>query len=448
MTQNTGKRTRQRAPQEPRPQEDGLDARNAALSALVAVLRKHQPLDAHLDIDPEVRALSPRDRAFARALVATTLRRLGQIDALLDGYLTKPLPSRARTTRDILRLGCCQILFLDVPPHAAVDTAVRLAKQHRQKDYANLVNGVLRRAEREGEAVVAEQDAARLNTPEWLWTSWRGTYGEDTCRAIARAHLNPAPLDITVKAEPARWAERLGGIALATGSVRVTDAGPVTDMPGFGDGAWWIQDAAATLPATLLGDVKGKKVLDLCAAPGGKTLQLAHRGAHVTAVDRSEKRLERLRDNLSRLELSAEVLASDGLQWNPEHAFDAVLLDAPCSATGTIRRHPDLSHLKGPADVETLTGVQERLLRRAAGWLKPGGVLVYCTCSLENAEGPAQISRLLAAAPGLALSPLTADDVPGLPEAIDKNGMLRTLPSQLHEIGGLDGFFAARLIRT
>jgi 16S rRNA (cytosine967-C5)-methyltransferase len=273
----------------------------------------------------------------------------------------------------------------------------------------------------------------------------------ETARAIVQAQAREPALDFTVKSEPEHWAEQLGGRVLPTGTVRTIARGPVSQLPGFSDGAWWVQDAAAALPARLLGDVRGKSVADLCAAPGGKTAQLVVAGATVTAVDRSEPRLKRLRANLERLNLQAELVTADATSWQAG-PFDAILLDAPCSSTGTIRRHPDIPWLKSEADLKPLTALQGRLLDRAAELLKPGGTLVYCTCSLEPEEGEQAIASLLARIPGLRRSPISAAEVGGLAELVTPEGELRTLPCHLPDaeprMGGLDGFFASRLERV
>jgi len=426
----------------------GLESRTAALTLLDAVVRRRLLLDDVFDADAVCAKLSSRDRGFVRLLVAETLRRLGQIDTLIERCLDSPLPPKARRVQDVLRLGAVQVLFLDTPPHAAISTAVDLVKHTALAGYGKLINAVLRRLDREGRAWVQAQDAGRLNTPDWLWRSWVADYGEETAHKIAQAHLTQAPLDLCVANDPQGWAEKLGGDLLPAGAIRLTDPGDVTALPGFADGKWWVQDMAAQLPARLLGEVSGKRVLDLCAAPGGKTLQLAAAGAQVTALDLSAKRLERLTDNLARMNLSAEIVAADAAKWTPPQPFPLILLDAPCSATGTLRRHPDGLHLKTFDDVTRLTLVQDRLLTAAIDMLAPGGVLVYCVCSLEQAEGETQIDKFLAAHPTLKRLPLTPGDVGGLAELITPKGDLRSLPFHLSEKGGMDAFFAARLTRT
>ncbi len=290
---------------------------------------------------------------------------------------------------------------------------------------------------------MAEQNADKLNTPEWLWRRWIQAFGEETAGKIAAAHLEEPPLDLSAKADAAGLAARLSGAALPWGTVRLAAKGRIEDIDGYAEGAWWVQDAAAATPAQLLGDVAGLRVADLCAAPGGKTAQLAARGAHVTAVDISASRLRRLKENLDRLHLEAEIVQANVGDWSPPEPFDAILLDAPCSATGTIRRNPDIPYLKSEADIAALARVQARLLAHALSLLKPGGALVYATCSLEPEEGEAQIEALLASRRDVFLAPIRAEELCLPPEVITPAGMLRTLP--FHG-GGMDGFFAARLV--
>ena len=424
----------------------GLAARRAALDLIRAVLGRHRPLDEALE-SPGLSALETRDRAFARLLVTTVLRRLGQIDALIGEAVRRPLPRNAVAVRDVLRVGLAQLLFLGTPAHAAVATAVELVDDAGLGRFKGLVNAVLRRFARDGEAALADQDAARLNTPDWLWQSWVSAYGASAARAIAEAHLADPTLDITVKAEPDRWAEALDAKLLPTGSLRRPAGGSVPELAGFSEGAWWVQDAAAALPARLLGDVAGQSVADLCAAPGGKTAQLAAAGGRVIAVDRSDRRLDVLRGNLRRLDLQADAVVADAAEWRPAQPLDAVLLDAPCSATGTIRRHPDIQRLKGPEDVAKLADLQSRLLRHAVTLVRPGGLIVWCTCSLQPEEGEAQIDRLLQSGAPVSRVPVTAGEIGGLAEAVTSAGDVRTLPCHGAEWGGLDGFHMARLRR-
>ena len=318
-------------------------ARNAALDLIGAVLRQRHPLDEAIEDYAGMADLPARDRAFARLLVATVLRRLGQIDAMIAHCLEKPLPVRAAATQDLLRMGLAQLLFLRTPPHAAVATTVDLAEARGFLSYKGLVNAVLRRLSQEGPTLIAQQDEALLNVPPWLWRNWCDAYGEPTTRAIALAHLHEAPLDISVKKDPELWRERLDAVLLATGSLRRQGGGAIANLPGYNEAAWWVQDAAAALPAKLLGNVAGETVLDLCAAPGGKTAQLAAAGAKVIALDRSPRRVDRLNANLARLQLSAQTLVADAIQWRPPQPVRFILLDAPCTATGAIRRSPTMA---------------------------------------------------------------------------------------------------------
>ena len=436
-----------------RDHQVGLPARRAAASLLDAVLQKQQPLDDVLGRDRGgvLYDLPTRDRALTRAIVGTSLRRKGQIDCVLKTFLEKGLPGRAGTLYPILLSGAAQILFMNVPPHAAIDLAVRLAQwDPRAKRYDKLVNAVLRRVSEKGAGIADSLDPARINTPDWLWERWVRAWGEEKTGAIAEAQLIEPPLDLTVKGDADMWAEKLGGRVLPTGSVRLILRGRVEELEGFSEGAWWVQDAAASIPAQLLYDISGKRVADLCAAPGGKTAQLAARGAAVTAVDLSKTRLARLEENLARLGLAAETVAADATQWQPEAPFDAVLLDAPCSSTGTIRRHPDVPYLKTDADIAELAALQTRLLDNAVRLLKPGGTLVYSTCSLEPEEGEAQVAALLARNDSLRIEPIRLNEPFGDTEWSRSSGVLRTFPFQLQldspEWSGMDGFFAARLV--
>jgi 16S rRNA (cytosine967-C5)-methyltransferase len=431
----------------------GLASRRIALDILDGVLRRHRPLDEHFEgetLHPGLPALADRDRALVRKLVAAALRRLGTLRHLLSTSLDRGVPDDAPRVETILLIGAAQILWLDVPDHAAVDLAVRLAQADRRAArYTGLVNAVLRRIAREREALL-ETDPVR-DTPAWLMARWTATYGEETARAIAAAHGHEPPLDLTVKRDAEAWAARLRGHVLATGTVRLIAHGPVSRLPGYSEGTWWVQDAAAALPARLLGEVSGRAVADLCAAPGGKTAQLALAGARVTAVDRSESRMARVKENLVRLGLAADMVVADATEWRAG-PFDAVLVDAPCSSTGTIRRHPDIAHLKREADVAALAELQRRLIANAIELAKPGGTIVYCVCSLEPEEGEAQISDVLARDARVRRNPVAAAEVAGSAEFVTAAGDLRTLPCQLPDpeprLAGLDGFYAARLTRV
>ncbi|WP_281276965.1 RsmB/NOP family class I SAM-dependent RNA methyltransferase [Methylobacterium radiodurans] len=441
------------APAEAPPEVAGLGARAAAQRAVAELIGQNRALALEDALAQAARGLEPAEAALARAIATATFRRFGLIREALRGRLDQGLPEDQPLLLALLATGAAQILDLAVPDHAAVDLAVRLAKADRRTQHlGGLVNAVLRRVARERDAILAGGDPLGDGAPDWLAARWRAAYGPDRAEAIGRAHLAGATVDITVKADPEGWAGRLGAVSLPTGSLRLAaGSGPIGALDGFEAGAWWVQDAAAALPAKLLGARAGERIADLCAAPGGKTAQLAAAGAAVSAIDRSAPRLERLRRNLERLGLAAEVVVGDALALDRPGSFDAVLLDAPCSATGTIRRHPDVAWTKRPDDIARLAGLQARLLDHAATLLRPGGRLVYCTCSLEPEEGEAQIAAFLDRNADFARVPVGPDEVGGLAEIIDPNGDLRTLPCHLgggtDARGGLDGFFVSRLTR-
>lgn len=430
----------------------GLAVRAVAVDLLAAALDRRQPFDALFDPvfgDAGWRALPERDRRLARAIVTTALRRHGETEAVLAGLIERP-PRRAGRLFRILEVAAVQVLHMEVPDHAAVSLAMEQVGADRDAShFKGLANAVLRRLAREREAILAAIDMPRRAVPDWLWSRWADAYGPDAAARIAAANLEEPALDLTVRGDPAAWAERLGGVVLPTGSVRLIQDGPVEAMAGFAEGAWWVQDAAAALPPRLLGDIAGKRVADLCAAPGGKTVALAAAGAAVTAVDISEPRLRRVSANLARLGLSADIVEADLLRWvPPAEPFDAILLDAPCSATGTIRRHPDIAWVKRPDDVAALADAQAQMIDRAVGWLAPGGVLVFSTCSIEPEEGEHQMARAIHRH-GLEIVPVAADEIGGLAECILPAGAVRTLPFHLAgatpRLSGLDGFFMMRL---
>ena len=426
----------------------GEAPRRAAFDVLRQVLRRGSDLEGAIAHSPRWQQLGARDKAFARQLTATVLRRLGQIDAAIAACLDKPLKAKLNAVQDLLRLGAAQVLFMDVAAHAAVGETVGLATGVRVGPHKGLLNAVLRRLAREGPDILAEHDPPRLNTPEWLWQRWTASYGADTARAIAQQHMREPPLDLSV-VDPAQrdaWAATLGATVLPWGSLRLPPGmGDVRRLPGYDDGAWWVQDAAAALPVRLLGDVADREVVDLCAAPGGKTAQLAAAGARVLAVDRSVERLQQLVGNLERLSLAAATVAGEVQAWEPPQQPGTILVDAPCTATGTLRRHPDIARLKQPADVPFMADLQAELLDAAARLLAPGGTLVYAVCSLEPEEGPERIAALMETREDMMRVPVTPAEVPGLSEALTAAGDLRTLPHHWAASGGMDGFYACRL---
>jgi 16S rRNA (cytosine967-C5)-methyltransferase len=431
-------------------EKPGLRARRAAISLLQGVTLDQQPLDQLLETNVEFRLLEGRDRSFAHALVASSFRHGGEIKTVLGKFLTKPLPRSSGMAVDILTIAATQLLFMEVSPHAAIDLSVDLAKQDKKaQHFSGLINAVLRKVSTDGKAALKNLDGARLNTPDWLWEQWVAAYGEEAARDIAASHLNEAPLDISVKDRPEYWAEQLQGELLPTGTIRLGSGDSnLQELPGFSEGEWWVQDAASALPAKLLGDIAGKSVLDLCAAPGGKTAQLASAGAIVTAVDNSITRMNRLRENLARLKLQVKTLLADVLSLPTDTLYDNVLLDAPCSATGTIRRHPDLVYLKSPQQLAGLVGLQQKMLVHAARLVKPGGMLIYCTCSLSPLEGERQVFSFLRAHEDFVLSAIVPDELAQQAQFITPAGLMRCLPPMAIGKGsGLDGFFAARLER-
>ncbi|KAB2920263.1 MAG: methyltransferase domain-containing protein [Hyphomicrobiaceae bacterium] len=437
----------------------GLAARDLAARLVAGVLIGRQPFE-HVLADclarPQFTGLEPRDRALARLVSATVLRRQGELEFVLNGFLERPLPADKGRLWPILLTAAAQLVCLGMPPHAVVDIAVELTRRDRGAHrFSKLANAVLRRVGERGAALLEGQDRLRLNIPDWLWQRWQAAYGSDAARRIAEASLQEAALDISLKpgteAAARVWAERLGGRFLAIGSIRLPPQGRVEDLPGYADGAWWVQDAAAALVARVAGDVVERSVADLCAAPGGKTAGLAAAGARVTAVDVSGMRLSRLRANLARLGLSAEIIEADAASWSPGRTFDTVVLDAPCTGTGTIRRHPDILRLKKAEDVKRMAETQRALLGHAATLVRPGGLLVYSTCSLEPEEGEMQIDGFLAAHAEFARVPIVARDIGAEAEWITPCGDIRTLPFHMRleasELSGLDGFYVARLGR-
>ena len=433
--------------------QPGLEARQAATRLLSAVIDARTPLDALTDGEhghPQYLALDGRDRALVRAILVSALRFRRTIEKIIASRLERPLPGNARSLSALLHVAAAQILFLDVPDSAAVNIAVAQAKADpRSARFSGLVNGVLRNIVRQKSEALAQTLESTREAPDWMVERLQAAYGADESQRILQAHRREPSVDFSVKSQPALWAEKLGGYVLPNGSVRVDDlAMSVPELPGFDDGEWWVQDAAASLPARLLGDVAGLEVADLCAAPGGKTAGLAMSGAKVTAVDQSGNRLKRLKGNLARLGLSAEVVEADILKWQPGKTFDAILLDAPCSSTGTVRRHPDVVWTKTTDDIAKLAGLQRRLLERSFELVKPGGVVVFANCSLDPQEGEDLVRDLLKDRPNIQLDPIQPHELPGAEHFIAAEGWLRTTPA-LYEghperLSGVDGFFAAR----
>ena len=409
------------------PDAPGLPARKAALRLLDAVLRRGETLEQAGAAAS--RGLKGEDRALALAIAAEALRWLPDLDALIDSTTPQRLPDDAKP-RAVLRLMLAQTLRLGTPAHAVIATALPLLTGGPRRLTNGVFSALLRRK---------VQLPAYPSLPPAVAARWEQAHPGRT-DAIAAALAEPPPLDLSLRdaAETAQWCERLGGTSLAPGHVRLPRGTAIESLPGFAQGAWWEQDFAASLPARLLGDGAGRRVLDLCAAPGGKTLQLAAAGWQVTALDKSARRLERLEANLARAGLSARIVTADALEWEPEERFDAILLDAPCSASGTCRRHPDVLHRIAAPQIAAMAELQAALLERATGWLAPGGRLVYAVCSLEPEEGEAQV-----AAVGLTRDPIHPAELPaGLLPSPD--GTLRTDPGMLAEAGGMDGFFIAR----
>lgn len=431
--------------------DDGLQTRYVAYKILSEVLLRKTPLDQILPRHEDFNALEPRDRSFVRMLVATALRRKGQIDDIIRRAVDKNKELHPQSLVVVLYIGITQVLFMNVPNHAAVDTTVELAEKEHMGRQKGFVNAILRRVTREGQDWRKMQDIVQMNMPDWLLKEWIADYDLSVAAEIAQASLTEAPTDITLKdmSEQNYWASEFAATILPTGSLRRSVGGNITELAGFEDGAWWVQDASASLPAKLLGDITGKSVVDLCAAPGGKTAQLAAAGANVIAVDRSAKRLEKLKENMARLKLEdkVEVMVGDGAVWQPKEPVDMVLMDAPCTATGTIRRHPDVLHLKTEKDLIQLMGVQVRLLENVAAMLKVGGTFIYCTCSLQKSEGERQVNRFLKNNTNFKRTPITADEVGGIEALITEDGDVRVLPFHLAPQGGMDGFYVARMVK-
>ena len=418
----------------------GKPARAAAISLIQGALARRGGIDEALS-SPQLSGLEPRDRAFARALAMTTLRRLKAIDRALDAKLHRPPPE---PVRDLLRIGAAQLLYMETPPHAAVSSAVEMADQRKEtRNFKGLINAILRGFARNAPAE-ADGDLA----PDWLLARWKNAFGAAGAQGIADQIAEEPAIDLSFRAgeDVAALAEALEAEPLDGGSWRTRKRGDLAGWPGYNEGQWWVQDASAAIPARLFGLLPGEAALDLCAAPGGKTLQLAATGASVVALDRSAARMERVRDNLARTGLNAEVAVADAGTWEDDRLFDAVLLDAPCAATGTFRRHPEVLWAAAPGDIGKLAGVQSRLLDSAAKRVKPGGRLIYCVCSLEPEEGEGQVSPFLRRNPQFRLVPIAPGEGGAPAPSVLANGALRILPHHIE--GGADGFFAVRFARA
>lgn len=434
---------------------EGLQSRQTAARLLGAVIEKKTSLDGLTDNEhghPHYLALASRDRALVRAILGAALRHRGDIEAAINRLLDRPLPQGAKALQHVLHVAAAQILYLDVPDHAAINLAVVAAKENPQlKRFSGLVNAVLRRLSKEADTIRAESEPF-ANAPQWFSNMLVDVYGEKKAKAILAIQQYEPPLDLTVKADPEMWAARLDGYVLPNGSIRLAKlAAPLTELPGFVKGAWWVQDVAASLPARLMGNIKGQRVADLCSAPGGKTAQLALTGANVTAVDLSANRLKRLGHNMVRLGFTVDTWVGDLREMAPAHPFDAVLLDAPCSSTGTIRRHPDILWTKNEDDIHKLASLQTDFLNHAIRLTRRGGLIVFSNCSLAPAEGENLVNQLLGTSKDVELLPVMPNEMPGLEHLITPEGFLRTTPADLpHDnprLAGMDGFFVARLKR-
>ena len=422
-----------------------LKSRSIAIDILTTVDNGTQ-LDKALVANVGMAQLDGRDRRFVQLLVTTYLRRRGQIEKILSPLMKRRPFGPQASANIILGIGAAQLLFLKTGAHAAVNSTVELIRQAGFEKLCGLANALMRRLTRDGEALLATTHDAE-NLPDWLRHSWQHYWGDAATNTIAKLAMLPPPLDISVTRDATAWAEKLDGQVLDGHTVRREFDGDPAQLSGFAQGAWWIQDAAAALPARLLGQLDGKKVIDLCAAPGGKTAQLIAAGASVTAVDSNRKRLDRLKINLKRLNMPAKLILSDGRNFIPDAPVDAVLVDAPCSATGTIRRRPDILGRSRSADIPSLQTIQWELATTALCWLKPGGRLIYATCSLQPEEGEDIVAAVMEAADGqYTVDPITPADAGLFARSITKTGCLRILPSAYEDIGGVDGFFIARLM--
>jgi 16S rRNA (cytosine967-C5)-methyltransferase len=427
------------------------NSRLAAFDLLKHVFTKKLDLEEALSRSSAYKALEPNDKGFARMIASTVLRRYGQMLMLINKFKDHPEPLHPQDLELIICIGLAQILCMRTPAHAALNETVNLCNPLKLSKCKGLVNGILRNIDRDGRAMFDEM-TDDMCIPSWLYEGWQREYGSEQAQFMAEACLKEAPLDICVKnrEDINVWQQNLSAELLPTGALRLHEKIDVESLQGFQLGAWWVQDFAAQIPAKLLGDLRGKKVLDFCAAPGGKTMQLAAQGASVTALDRSVQRMERLRENTVRIGVQDNVktIVADALTHKSDELYDAVLLDAPCTATGTIRRHPDLLHLKSEKDVQRLNDLQCKILDKAAKCVKPLGTLIYATCSLQKQEGEDVIEQFLAKNERFRRQKIEALELGGLTQLITPLGDLRCLPHYLKDQGGMDGFYAARLVKV
>jgi len=430
----------------------GLEVRQVSLRLISCVIDKKISLDGLTDTlngQPRYLALDTRDRSLSRAITLATLRHYPAISALLTRFISRPLPRKATLLHHLIHLTIAQILYLDVPDHAAINIGVTIAKSDpRLNRFAPLINALARQVARNAENIHDNQTMP-IWEPSWFYQMLESHYGAAQAQAIIQAQTQQPPLDLSVKENASLWATKLSGQVLPNGTVRLSNSKHnVSELPGFASGDWWVQDVAASLPVRLLGDVKGKKLADLCAAPGGKTAQLLCMGAEVTAFDSSKSRMQRLQQNMQRLNLHPNIQIGDVRSITQEQLFDAVLCDAPCSSTGTVRRHPDILWTKSQHDIERLVQLQSELLTTALRFTRSGGVVVFSNCSLSFQEGEDLIAHFLGNHPNAKLDPIKADELPAVFASLVKpEGFLRSTPADLSDFGGMDGFFAARLLK-
>ncbi len=435
----------------------GYDARRVASRLLGLVVDEGHSLAALCDGatgNAGFRALNAKDRAMVRAIVMTALRYRGAINAVMKKMMDRPEPKRARDLSHNLHIAAAQILFMELPDSAAVNLSVAIIASNRlTQRFKGFANAVLRRIGREKEELIAKTIPQAAVLPQWLRKQIRTDFGKQNLENIEKMILLEPYLDISLLdlSQIDQWQKRLAATRLKTGSLRLTSQDPVQKLDGFGEGAWWVQNAAAAIPARLLGDVSGASVADLCAAPGGKSAQLASAGAQVTVVDNTQSRLDRLIENFERLELEADVVCADILEWQPVAQFDHVLLDAPCSSTGTFRRHPDVMWSKSLEEVTNLAKLQIQMLNKAIEITKPGGTIVFATCSIAKTEGENVFAHVLKHNSEVECAKISPQEVGGMDELINGQGAVRCLPHHMEldpvRLGGLDGFFAGRLIK-